>query len=165
MSGKSRPVPRMNLDEPGDLTEHRSGPFHQKYTPIGEKIGARRLGYNLTVLPPGQKACPFHNHRINEEMFLILDGEGLLRFGDREFSLRRHDIVACPPGGREVAHQILNTGEGELRYLALSTRDPFEIAEFPDSNKIMSMVGDYGRVELRHVAKADDGVELLEGES
>ena len=43
-------------------------------------------------------------------MFFILDGEGELRFGDKRYPLRRHDIIACPPGGPEVAHQIINTG-------------------------------------------------------
>ena len=44
---------------------------------------ARKLGYNLTVLPPGKAQCPFHSHRGEEEMFLILEGEGELRFGDQ----------------------------------------------------------------------------------
>ena len=41
---------------------------------IGLRIGARRLGYNLTVVPPGKAAFPAHNHHGMEEMFLVLDG-------------------------------------------------------------------------------------------
>ena len=43
-------------------------------------------------------------------MFLILEGEGDLRFGDRRYPLRRHDVIACPPGGPSVTHPIINTG-------------------------------------------------------
>jgi uncharacterized cupin superfamily protein len=64
-----------------------------------------------------------------------------------------------------VAHQIVNTGETEMRYLALSTRDPFEIAEYPDSDKVISMVGDYGKVELKHISRCDQAVDYLDGET
>ena len=45
------------------------------------------------------------------------------------------DIVACPPGGQETAHQIINSGAEELRYLAVSTRISPEVCEYPDSSK------------------------------
>jgi len=128
--------PVINLDEPGEMTEHEHGSFHGKYVDIGGKIGAKRLGYNLTVVPPGKKVCPFHNHRINEEMFLVIEGEGLLRFGDQEYPVKK----------------------------ALSTLDPYEIAEYPDSNKMMSMVGTHAKMELKHVSKADQSVDYFEGE-
>lgn len=73
------------------------------------------------VVPPGKFQCPFHNHHGEEEMFLIIEGEGELRFGDRRYPIRKHDVIACPPGGPEVAHQIINTGTTAMRYLALST--------------------------------------------
>jgi uncharacterized cupin superfamily protein len=109
--------PVINLDEL-DVVSEEDGPFAGKYGVIGERIGAQKLGYNLTICPPGKKVCPFHNHRVDEEMFFILEGEGLLRFGDKEYPLRKHDIVACPAGGPDVAHQIVNTGKTDLKYLA-----------------------------------------------
>jgi uncharacterized cupin superfamily protein len=42
-------------------------------------------------------------------------------------------VVACPTGGPEVAHQIINTGVADLRYLALSTQVAVEICEYPDT--------------------------------
>lgn len=49
--------------------------------------------------------------------------------------IRSGDVIACPPGGKETAHQIVNTGSSELRYLAVSTKLSPEIAEHPDSGK------------------------------
>ncbi|WP_375136404.1 cupin domain-containing protein [Aquincola tertiaricarbonis] len=60
---------------------------------------ARGLRYDLTELPPGMAQCPFHVHRGEEEVFVIREGEGELRFGDRRYPLRPHDVVACPTGG------------------------------------------------------------------
>ena len=51
---------------------------------ISDHIGAKKLGYNQTVLPPGKAQCPFHCHHGEEEMFLIIEGEGELGFGDRD---------------------------------------------------------------------------------
>jgi len=106
--------PVMNLDEAVFDDIEENGRYTSKRASLGVHIGARKLGYNLTVLPPGKAQCPFHNHRGEEEMFFILEGEGELRFGDRHYPLRPHDIIACPPGGPEVAHQIVNTGNEPL---------------------------------------------------
>ena len=64
-------------------------------------------------------------------MFLILEGEGELRFGDQRYPIRKHDVIACPQGGPEVAHQIINTGTTTLRYLALSTMSEVDTCEYP----------------------------------
>lgn len=102
---------------------------------IGPAIGARKLGYNVTAVPPGKRAFPFHNHHVNEEMFFILEGKGEVRIGETSHSIRQGDVIACPPGGRETAHQIINTGDDELKYLAISTKLSPEIVEYPDSDK------------------------------
>ncbi|WP_116136744.1 cupin domain-containing protein [Trinickia diaoshuihuensis] len=102
---------------------------------IGARIGAQKLGYNVTALAPGKRAFSFHNHRVNEEMFFVLQGTGEVRIGDAVHPIRAGDVIACPPGGAETAHQIANTGDVELKYLAVSTKMMPEIAEYPDSGK------------------------------
>jgi len=70
-------------------------------------------------------------------MFFILDGSGELRYGDARHPIRAGDIIACPPGGPETAHQIINTGDAEMRYLAVSTMESPDICEYPDSGKYL----------------------------
>ena len=114
---------------PGQSYEARLGA-------ISTKIGAQKLGYNLTVVPPGKRAFPRHSHRVNEEMFFILEGEGELIVGDQRYPVKRGDVVACPPGGPETAHQIRNTSAiADLKYLAVSTKLSPEMVDYPDSNK------------------------------
>jgi uncharacterized cupin superfamily protein len=110
--------------------------FEARLGAIGSKIGAEKLGYNLTVLPPGKRAFPFHSHRFNEEMFFVVEGEGEIRIGGQTHKIRKGDVIACPPGGPETAHQIVNTSAAELKYLAVSTMMTPEIAEYPDSGKV-----------------------------
>ncbi|MBW2732109.1 MAG: cupin domain-containing protein [Deltaproteobacteria bacterium] len=156
--------PLMNLDEVKVEGGEPTGSFQQHYGLISSEIGAKKLGYNLTICPPGKTACPYHNHHANEEMFFILEGEGTLRFGDEEYPLRKHDIIACPPGKRHLAHEITNTGKTDLKYLALSTKEHTEVCEYPDSNKVSITVGDYGDWDMRLISKADQGVDYFEGE-
>lgn len=142
-----------------------NGFFTSKRALFSDAIGARKLGYNLTVLPPGKAQCPFHNHHGEEEMFLILEGEGVLRFGDERHPIRKHDVIACPTGGPDVAHQIINTGSVPLRYLAVSNVVDIETCQYPDSDKIMIASRKRGGPGLWKMFKAEDAVEYYERES
>jgi uncharacterized cupin superfamily protein len=112
-----------------------AGRYEARMGLIGQRLGARKLGYNLTAIAPGKRAFPFHNHRCNEEMFFVVEGEGEVRIGEAVFSIRKGDIIACPAGAKEKAHQIINTGSVELKFLAVSTRLSPDIVEYPDSGK------------------------------
>ena len=156
--------PVMNLDEVELDDIEENGRYTSSRGPIGSRIGARQLGYNLTVLPPGKVQCPFHSHHAEEEMFLILDGEGELRFGAERYPLRRHDVIACPPGGPEIAHQIINTGTVDMRYLALSTLAEVEVCEYPDSRKLLVVTGKPGEPGLRKMVRAEVTVDYYDRE-
>lgn len=125
-----KPWPAAHL--PAGETAQR---FEARFGPIGALIGARKLGYKITAVPPGKSAFPFHNHHANEEMVFVLQGSGTVRIGARRYPLRTGDVVALPCGGTDTAHQVINTGSEELRYLAVSTAEMPEVAEYPDSGK------------------------------
>ena len=129
-------APILNIREAAVGRELKHGErFDAKLAPIGTRIGAKKLGYNLTIVAPGKRAFPYHNHHANEEMFCIVAGAGVLRYGQEEYPVREGDVIACPPGGRETAHQLINTGATELRFLAVSTTIDTEVWEYPDSGK------------------------------
>ena len=135
--------PIINLDEvelqPRPPAFTATGKAAERYDAkmgmIAPVLGAEKLGYNLTCVPPGKSAFPFHNHRVNEEMFFILSGSGEISIGNEVFQIKQYDIIACPPGGEETAHKIRNTGDTDLKYLAVSTKLSPEIVNYPDSGK------------------------------
>ena len=129
--------PILNIEDLKYEPWGRGEKFQAKVGRLGIPLGAQKLGYNITVLPPGKRAYPAHSHRTNEEMFLILEGSGTLRVGQESYPLRKGDVIACPPGGPESAHQIANTSStDELKFLAVSTMIYPELCEYPDSGKI-----------------------------
>ena len=157
--------PILNLDEAEFDDVEENGLYTSSRASISGRIGARDLGYNLTILPPGKAQCPFHSHRGEEEMFFILDGEGEVRFGDERYPIRRHDVIACPTGGPEVAHQIINTGATTMRYLAVSTLVDIEACEYPDSRKVLIVTGKPGEPGLRKMFRTENVVEYYDREA
>jgi uncharacterized cupin superfamily protein len=156
--------PILNLDEVKFDDIEENGLYTSRRGSIGSRIGARDLGYNLTELPPGKVQCPFHSHHGEEELFFILEGEGELRFGDARYPIRAHDVIACPTGGPEVAHQIINTGTTMMRYLAISTVADVEICEYPDSQKILAAAGKPGKRTVRKLFRAESTVDYYDRE-
>lgn len=159
------PGPILNLADAVFDDDERNGLYTSRRATISDLIGARQLGYNLTIVPPGKVQCPFHSHHGEEEMFLILEGTGELRFGGERYPLRPLDVIACPTGGAEVAHQIVNTGDVDMRYLAVSTLAAVEVCEYPDSGKISAVAGPRGARHRRAMFRAADEVDYYEGEA
>lgn len=115
--------------------------FEARLAQISNQVGAKMLYFDVTELAPGKRAFPFRSHYANEEFFFITEGEGRLRFGDDEYPVETGDIIACPPGGPEVAHPIINTGSSPLRCLALSTNIGTDVNQYPDSGKFGVVAG------------------------
>lgn len=157
--------PFINLAALTDFQALENGNFRERYANISSKIGAKKLSYSIIVVEPGFKSCPFHNHHASEEMFLILEGEGTLRFGEKTYQVKSNDIIACPPGNQRVAHQLINTGNVPLKYLALGTEEAIDVCEYPDSGKMQTMVNQPAEQILRHMSKLDDEIDYFEDEA
>jgi uncharacterized cupin superfamily protein len=157
--------PFVNLSEVEFTDVEENGFYTSKRAQFSAAIGAQQLGYNLTELPPGSAQCPFHSHRAEEEMFLILEGEGELRFGEQTYQIRKNDVIACPTGGPATAHQIINTGSATLRYLALSNLADVEVCEYPDSNKVGVFAGGANSPRLRKLVRSESEVDYYDRES
>jgi uncharacterized cupin superfamily protein len=109
--------------------------------------GSVRSGLNLIELDPGRRGPPPHCHSAEEEIFVVLEGEGVLElwptpgtkrvhpdFEYEEHALRAGHVVSRPPGTR-IAHS-LRAGDGGMTYLAYGTRDTNDVCYYPRSNKI-----------------------------
>jgi len=72
----------INLDEV-PLEHHTHGDkFEARYGHSRRSSARGCSAAGLHVVPPGKRAWPFHNHHVNEELYVILDGEGVVRIGD-----------------------------------------------------------------------------------
>lgn len=135
---------------------------------IGPMIGVKDLGISYSEVEPGKSSCPFHNHHVEDEMFIILEGEGTYRFGAESYPIKAGDVLGAPAGGQETAHQIINTGTTVLRYYGISTMSLADVCEYPDSGKFgvfsRSTRNPYDHTTIRHLDRVGNGVDYWDGE-
>lgn len=146
-------VNRINIDElyPEEFSEGNDlygGVYHE----IGLLIGARKLGYQITTLPPGKRFCPLHTEENEEEMFIIWEGEAVIRTLRGEYTCHQGDVIAFPTGDIG-AHQVINKSDKPCRVFMLGLDDPKSVAYYPDSDKVL--IGSRNRLIVRAAPKLD----------
>lgn len=135
-------LPIVNVNDLPLESMSRGTKFAVQYGEIGEALGFKGLGATLNVVQPGKSACPFHRHFAVDEMFLVLSGTGTYRLGDQKLPIKAGDCLGAPAAGS--AHQIFNTGDEPLRYIALSNNTNADVVEYPDSGRVRIDVGPTG---------------------
>ncbi|WP_412064795.1 cupin domain-containing protein [Rhizobium sp. SYY.PMSO] len=148
-------IPAVNVGEL-ELEHWQQGSFFAgSDVSFGALLGLKNLGISYNEVPPGKSGCPFHNHHVEEEFFVILDGEGEYRFGDKRVAVSKGDVLGAPAGGPETAHQLINKGPAVLIYLAVSTKARTEIVEYPDSGKFLAKTYRDDKTTFRVIGRAE----------
>lgn len=123
---------------------------------LGVAAGSVRTGLNRNLIEPGMLSCPPHCHSVEEELFVVLEGEGVVVLGDSERPVRPGHVVSRPAATR-IAHSF-RAGERGLTLLAYGTRDDADIAYYPRSQKVnLRGVGVIGRIERLDYWDGEEG--------
>jgi uncharacterized cupin superfamily protein len=161
----SKPV--INLDELEYTTFGKGEKFLADRAPVSPLIGGRKLGYAVIRLQPGKRAWPYHSHHVIEEMFYVLSGSGTLRHAGEEYPIRAGDFI-CSPADPQQPHQIINTSDEELSYIALSNELETDVMLYPDSGKYGIWHGDISDPKSPHnfrvFARTETAVGYWDGE-
>lgn len=134
-------VHRINVDELDFRDERAEGveqppQYDCRDAEVGFVIGARALGYRVSILEPGQIFCPLHGHAREEEMFFVLDGEPSVRMLSGTIRCRKGDFIALPVG-ETGTHQLLNESDARATVLLLGRTEDVEACYYPDSDKLL----------------------------
>ena len=161
--------PVINIDEVLYKNYKHGDNFEGQSGSMGNEIGAQQIGCRLMIVPPGKRGSPYHNHRSNEEMFYIIEGTGIYRFGYEEYSLKAGDLITAPAGDNDTAHQIVNNSNYPLKYLSMSTMNDPDVIEYPESGKVGIVAGKApgeadNEDQFIHFSLKEDGVEYWYGE-
>jgi uncharacterized cupin superfamily protein len=161
----SKPV--LNIDDLSYVEFGHGERFRAQRAPVSPGIGAKKLGCGVIKLAPGKRGWPYHAHHVIEEMFFILKGEGTLRHAGEEHAVRAGDFI-CAPADPQQPHQLINTSDAELSYIAISTMENADVVLYPDSGKYGVWHGTTRDTKapdtFRVVARMKDAVDYWDGE-
>jgi uncharacterized cupin superfamily protein len=127
------------VNPPMPLKDNGNGKsFQARIGRIGPMLGLTGLAAPSPSSRPASAPIP-SIAIVSSELFYILSGNGEVRLDGRTLPLRPGDLIANPAGAE--AHQIVNTGRDELRYLAISEIGSVDIIDYPDSGKMGAAAG------------------------
>lgn len=163
-----RPPNILNIDE---VELERRG--RVTTAPLATRERSDQAGFHWERLGPGARGSVPHCHSEEEEIFVILEGEGTLHLwpspggrpgspGEREqIPVRAGHVIARPPATR-VSHWF-RAGPDGLTMVIYGTRRPNDMCWYPRSNKIAWRgLGVIGRIEALAYddgEPADDGAD------
>lgn len=124
---------------------------------------ARKLGISVDTVAPGKRSCPYHFHHAQEELFIVIEGEGTLRVAGEMLPVRTGDVVFIPPGP-DYPHQFINTSRQPMKYLSVSTRETPEVCEYPDSGKYFAMASSADGNAFEAIQRASVRLDYWDGE-
>ena len=82
-----------------------------------ETCGAKRVDFRISCYQP-MAYVQEHVHQVQEQVYYVTEGEGLLTLDDKKVLMRKDDYVFVPPG---VRHSFTNQGTGPLVFFVVTT--------------------------------------------
>jgi uncharacterized cupin superfamily protein len=137
--------------------------YDSQFARLARGTAAQKLGASFDVLAPGKRSCPYHLHHAQEELFVILEGNGTLRVAGEMLPIKAGDVIFVPPGP-EYPHQIINTSDAALKYLSISTMETPEICEYPDSGKYLAEGSLQSRTPFGVIDRPGEKLDYWDGE-
>jgi uncharacterized cupin superfamily protein len=99
----------------GVTTARLDDPPEQRFARLRAPLGVNSFGINVLTFQPGQRNR-IHRHTRQEEVYVVVEGTLTLMIEGEPSTFAVGDVVRVAP---EVRRQLVNSGPGTLRVLAL----------------------------------------------
>ena len=99
-----------------ELPGHHGGAL-SKLLVHPKTVGSRIIDHRISTYQPRAYVEP-HRHKVQEQVYHVLGGEGLMEIDGKRQVVRKHDVVFIPPG---VEHAIYNSGLAPLTFIVVTT--------------------------------------------
>lgn len=117
MADKGKACIRNIAEEPWQQFPGHFGSALSKALVHPDTTGSRQLDYRISTYQP-MAYVERHVHKVQEQVYHVLDGEGLMEIDDETKVVRKHDVIFIPPG---CWHSIQNSGLGDLTFIVVTT--------------------------------------------
>ncbi|MFV0396284.1 MAG: cupin domain-containing protein [Coprobacillaceae bacterium] len=85
---------------------------------IGEELGLTGSEILVNSLPTNASIPFIHSHKLNEEVYVIVQGEGEFMVDGEEFTIKEGSVIRVAPEGERV----LKAGDNGLVYICIQTQ-------------------------------------------
>ena len=82
-----------------------------------ETAGSKHVDFRISTYQP-MSCVERHAHKIQEQIYQVIDGEGLMEIEGTRRVVRKGDFIFIPPG---IEHAIHNTGLGDLTFYVITS--------------------------------------------
>ena len=128
-----RPPTIVNVDDVEAVTVERPRVARTRRN-LGRAAGSIATGLQHVAVMPDKESAPPHCHSLEEEIFVILDGDGVVVLGEGQTEVGPGHVISRP-AGTGVAH-VFRAGGGGLTYLAYGMRNSADVCYYPRSGKL-----------------------------
>ena len=90
---------------------------HSKMLVNPASARTKLFDHRISSYQPKGYVAP-HKHKVQEQIYHVLDGEGLMELDGDRIVVRSHDVIHIPPG---VEHAIYNSGLKDLVFLVITS--------------------------------------------
>ena len=122
--------PRVGSNYP---EQFKSGVAGRSKRRLGDALGLKNFGVNLTTIKPGAASALRHWHTHEDEFIYMVSGELVLVTDSGEQTLVA-GMAAGFPAGRADGHCLMNRSTVDAVYLEVGDRSPDDVVAYPDDD-------------------------------
>ncbi len=134
------PNPRLPAFDPKNLPESNATTYPARYREanshrwnrrLGDHVGLKNFGVNLTRIEPGGQSSARHAHAKQDEFIWVVEGELVLETNDGN-QLLGPGMCAGFAAGSGNAHRFVNRTDRDAYILVIGDRTRPEEVSYPD---------------------------------
>lgn len=116
---KSRAFSHLNVGKLSQFIKNREGDNSAKLF-LRDQLGLTGMEVSITGYPPDYAIPFFHSHKQNEELYIILGGEGKMQMDDEVIDVKEGSVVRVLP---EVSRYLKSAPDSELLFICIQAKE------------------------------------------
>jgi uncharacterized cupin superfamily protein len=125
------PLRKVNVRDVAPFEYQFEPPIMARMADIGRTLGSVSIGLVIQTVKPGCWSSRRHRHVFQEEILIVMAGNGMLHHGDESVAVGSGDAF-CYLAGDPEAHAFENTASEDLVVWAFGNRFRHEVCIYPD---------------------------------
>ncbi|HJD19216.1 MAG TPA: cupin domain-containing protein [Candidatus Avelusimicrobium excrementipullorum] len=100
-----------------EIAQYVTGPFQGKVF-LKEALGTTGSEISFGAMPEGAAVPFFHTHKENEEVYIVLQGQGQMQIDGEVFDIKEGSVVRVSPKGV----RNIKAGKGGLVFMCMQAK-------------------------------------------